>query len=291
VSDPTVEAAGHHAAGAATDNPVAYIQHHLTNLCAGCDPVTHKPSGMLDFSVWSLDTLIFSVLLAGLLMLVSYKVGKSLDPDKPSGLQNLLEVILEFVEGQVKSIFMAESKIVGPMALTIFTWVFLMNTMDLLPVDLLPKVASWFGIEYLKVVPTTDLSTTFGLALSVFSLIIFFNIKFKGPVGYVKMFLFHPFQASNPFVKILLAPVNFTMTLIEELAKPFSLALRLFGNMFAGELIFLLIALLPWWIQWTLGGGWAIFHILVITLQAFIFMLLSTVYLSMAAQSHDDEHH
>jgi F-type H+-transporting ATPase subunit a len=278
------------ASAPATDNPVTYIQHHLTNLCAGCDPVTHQPRGMLDFAAWSLDTLIFGVLLAGLLMFVSWRVGRSLDADNPTGIQNLLEAVLEFVESQVKSVFYGYNKLVGPLALTIFCWVFLMNAMDMLPVDLLPKVADLMGIHYLKVVPTTDLSTTFGLALSVFALIIFYNIKMKGPVGYIKMFLFHPFEAGNPIAKVILAPINFAMTLIEEIAKPFSLALRLFGNMFAGELIFLLIALLPWWIQWTLGGPWAIFHILVITLQAFIFMLLTIVYLSMASQGGHEEH-
>ncbi len=261
-------------------SPVTYIQHHLTNLCAGqCDPETHQAVG---FWAWHLDSLFFGALLAGLLMFIAYRIGKNLDPDKPSGMQNVLETVLEFVESQVKSVFYGHNKLVGPLALTIFMWVFLMNAMDLIPVDLLPWVASLFGIHYLKVVPTTDLGTTFGLALSVFAVIIYFNIKTKGFTGYVKMFLFHPFGKW-------LMPFNILMTAIEEIAKPFSLALRLFGNMFAGELIFLLIALLPWWIQWTLGGGWAIFHILVITLQAFIFMLLTIVYLSMASQ-REEEH-
>jgi F-type H+-transporting ATPase subunit a len=153
--------------------------------------------------------------------------------------------------------------------------------MDLVPVDLLPKLADMVGIHHLKVVPTTDLATTFGLALSVFALIIYYNIKVKGLFGYIKMFLFHPFGKW-------LIPVNIVMTTIEEIAKPVSLALRLFGNMFAGELIFLLIALLPVWVQFVPGGAWAIFHILVITLQAFIFMLLTIVYLSIAHQDLDE---
>ncbi|HKJ77601.1 MAG TPA: F0F1 ATP synthase subunit A [Gammaproteobacteria bacterium] len=253
-------------AGPATDNPVGYIQHHLHNLQVG-----------EGFWTWHLDTLFFGALLAGVIMLVSWRIGRSLDPEKPSGMQNVLETILEFVDSQVKAVFPNHTPLVGPLALTIFVWVFLMNTMDLIPVDLLPKAASMVGIPYLKVVPTTDLSTTFALALSVFALVIFYNIRFKGVVGYIKMFLFHPFGKW-------MVPVNIVMTTIEEIAKPVSLALRLFGNMFAGELIFLLIALLPWWIQWPLGGGWAIFHILVITLQAFIFMLLTAVYLGMASQ-------
>ncbi len=251
----------------ATDNPVTYIQHHLANLSAG-----------EGFWTWHLDTLFFGGLLAALIMFVSWKIGRSLDAEKPSGMQNLLEAILEFVDSQVKSIFHGRDRLVGPLGLTIFVWVFLMNAMDLLPVDLLPKLASYVGIHYLKVVPTTDLGTTFALALSVFGLIIIYNIRSKGVIGYIKMFLFHPFGKW-------LIPVNIVMTTIEEIAKPVSLGLRLFGNMFAGELIFLLIALLPWWVQWPLGGGWAIFHILVITLQAFIFMLLTIVYLSMASQN------
>lgn len=270
----------------ATDSPVTYIQHHLTNW--------HVGEG---FWTWNIDTLLFGGLIALLLMGVSFVVGRSLDPDKPTGIQNILEVILEFVESQVKSIFDGYDRLVGPLGLTIFMWVFLMNAMDLIPVDLLPKVAELIGVNlfgadphhiYLKVVPTTDLGTTFAMALSVFALIVFYNLRAKGPVGYVKMFLFHPFAASNPVVKLILMPINILMTTIEEIAKPVSLGLRLFGNMFAGELIFLLIALLPWWIQWPLGGGWAIFHILVITLQAFIFMLLTIVYLSMASQGVDD---
>ena len=262
----------------ATDNPVTYIQHHLTNICAGdCDPITHKASG---FWAWHLDTLFISIFIAAVIMIVAYKVGRNLDPDKPSGMQNIIETILEFVQSQVKSIFPGENALIGPLALTIFVWVFLMNAMDLIPVDLLPKLFGYAGVEYLKVVPTTDLSTTFAMALSVFALIIYYNVRVKGFIGYIKMFLFHPFGKY-------MIPVNIVMTAIEELAKPISLGLRLFGNMFAGELIFLLIALLPWWIQWLPGGGWAIFHILVITLQAFIFMLLTIVYLGMASQDAD----
>jgi F-type H+-transporting ATPase subunit a len=160
--------------------------------------------------------------------------------------------------------------------------------MDLIPVDLLPLIASWFGIQYLKVVPTTDLNTTMAMSLTVFALIIYYNIKVKGPVGYLKMFLFHPF---GKYV----VPVNIVMTAIEELAKPLSLGLRLFGNLFAGELVFLLIALIGgtlavgaaalfWFpLQAILDLAWLIFHLLVITLQAFIFMVLTIVYLGMAS--------
>lgn len=264
------------AAAPATANPVEYIHHHLTNLSIG-----H------GFWTWHLDTLFISFLLGALMVWVSWLVGRRLDPDSPSGMQNVLEAILEFVDSQVKSIFQGENKLVGPLALTVFVWVFLMNSLDVIPIDLLPKLASYVGLQHLRVVPTTDLGTTFSMAIVVFGLIIFYHIKTKGPLGYIKMFLFHPFASSNVIAKIVLAPINVVMTLIEEVAKPVSLALRLFGNMFAGELIFALIALLPWWIQWPLGGTWGVFELLVISLQAFIFMLLTIVYLSMASQ---DDH-
>jgi len=278
----------------ATANPVEYIQHHLTNWCVGCDPQTHKPTGMVDFHAFFLDTFLFGVLLAGLFMWLAWKVGRNLDPDNPSPVQNLLEAIVEFVNQQIKDIFPGRNALIGPLAITIFVWVFFMNAMDLIPVDLLPWIAQWIGERlfgadphhvYLRVVPTTNLDTTFGLALSVFALIIYYNIRTKGLGGYVKMFLFHPFGKYA-------VPVNILMTAIEEIAKPVSLALRLFGNMFAGELLFMLIALLSfaWYVlpvQVALGSMWAIFHILVITLQAFIFMLLTIVYLALAQQ---DDH-
>ncbi|MBI3771768.1 MAG: F0F1 ATP synthase subunit A [Gammaproteobacteria bacterium] len=272
---------------------VEYIQHHLTNLCAGnCDPVTHQSAG---FWSYNLDSLFFSFMLAALIIVVSMRIGRNLVAGTPGRFQNFIESIVEFVAGQVRDTFPGHNPLIAPLALTIFVWVWLMNFMDLIPVDLLPMVASWFGFHYLKVVPTTDLNTTMAMSLTVFALIIFYNLKVKGPVGYLKMFLFHPF--GKFFV-----PVNVVMTLIEELAKPLSLALRLFGNLFAGELVFLLIALiggsmaaggilaaLPWIsLQALLDLGWLIFHLLVITLQAFIFMVLTIVYLGMAHTSVDD---
>ncbi len=263
--------------GAEGLSSVEYIQHHLHN----------NSIGEGGFWTVNLDTLFFSWLLAGVIMLIAYQIGKNMQTDTPSGLQNVIEAVVEFVQQQIRDIFPGTNPLIGPLALTIFIWVFLMNAMDLIPVDLLPQAGHLVGIDYLKVVPTTDLSTTFALALSVFALIIFYNIKVKGLWGYIKMFLFHPFGKY-------LMPVNIIMTTIEEIAKPVSLGLRLFGNMFAGELIFLLIALLggaslfgliP---QILLGTGWAIFHILVITLQAFIFMLLTIVYLAMAHQDIDE---
>lgn len=260
------------AARSATDNPVEYIQHHLTNLQVG-----------EGFWTFNLDTLVFGWLLAGLLVFISWRVGRNLSLDNPRGAQNVLEAILEFVDGLVKSTFPGHNPLIGPLALTVFLWVFLMNLMDLIPVDLLPKAAEYLGIHHLKVVPTTDPYTTLGMSLSVFALVVYYNIKIKGAAGYFKTFLFHPFGKW-------LMPINFIMTAVEELAKPLSLGLRLFGNMFAGELVFLLIALLPWWILWVPGSLWAIFHILIITLQAFIFMVLTIMYLTLAHQSLDDAH-
>jgi F-type H+-transporting ATPase subunit a len=269
---------------------VEYIQHHLTNLCAGqCDPVTHKATG---FWAWNIDSLFFSILLGALIVFVSWRLGKRMTAGTPGGFQNFVETIIDFVGGQVKDSFPGHNPLIAPLALTIFVWVWLMNFMDMIPVDLLPTIAGALGIQYLKIVPTTDLNTTLGMSLTVFALIIFYNIKVKGLWGYIKMFLFHPFGK-------FLVPVNIVMTLIEELAKPLSLGLRLFGNLFAGELVFMLIALIGgtlavgfaalFWLplQVVLDLGWLIFHLLVITLQAFIFMVLTIVYLGMA---HVEEH-
>lgn len=271
---------------------VQYIQHHLTNLCVGdCDPVTGKAAGFWALHV---DTLFFSLALGALIVVASWWLGRQLQADKPGGFQNFVEMIVEFVQGQVRDTFPGSNPIIAPLALTIFLWVWLMNFMDLIPVDLLPAIGLAMGIEYLKIVPTTDLNATMAMALTVFALIVYYNIKIKGPVGYAKMFLFHPFGK-------FLVPVNIVMTAIEELAKPLSLGLRLFGNLFAGELVFLLIALIGgtlvlgggiWGLAWfglqiTLDLGWLIFHILVITLQAFIFMVLTIVYLGMAHTNDD----
>ena len=264
---------------------VEYIQHHLTNLCVGegCETA--------GFMSWHLDTIFISIGLGLLILFVSMRMMRNATDGVPGGFQNFVESILEFVQGQVRDSFPGNNPLIAPMALTIFVWVWLMNFMDLIPVDLLPLIGESAGLHHLKVVPTTDLNTTMAMSLTVFVLTVFYNIKVKGPVGYLKMFLFHPF---GKFA----IPANIVMTAIEELAKPLSLGLRLFGNMFAGELVFLLIALLGgaatigaglliWFpLQVVLDLGWLIFHILVITLQAFIFMVLTIVYLAMAHQDH-----
>jgi F-type H+-transporting ATPase subunit a len=187
-------------------------------------------------------------------------------------------MIIEYVDNTVHDIVHHKGTFIPSLALTIFLWIFFMNAMDLLPVDFLPRLFSVFGAPYFKSVPTADPNATFAMSLSVFGLIIFYNIKSKKLGLFKEMFTF-PF---GPY----LFPINFIFRLIEECVKPVSLSLRLFGNMFAGELIFILIAVLPWWIQWPPGAIWAIFHILIITLQAFLFMMLTVIYLSMAQESH-----
>ncbi|MFM8333322.1 MAG: F0F1 ATP synthase subunit A [Candidatus Methylumidiphilus sp.] len=254
-----------HDAGGAT----GYIVHHLTALKAG-----------EGFWTFNLDTMFFSAALGLLFIVIFKKVAETATSGVPGPLQNFVEMIVEFVDTQVKDSFHGRSALIAPLGLTIFCWVFLMNTMDLLPVDFLPAVAQLFGISYLRVVPSTDLNATFAMSISVFFLIIFYSIKIKGPIGFAKEMLLTPF---GPWM----IPFNLLLKLVEELAKPISLGLRLFGNMYAGELIFILIALLPWWVQPALSFPWAVFHILIITLQAFIFMVLTIVYLSLA---HEDHH-
>jgi F-type H+-transporting ATPase subunit a len=246
-----------------------YIVHHLTNLTVG-----------QGFWTLHLDTLFFSVALGVTFFFLFRRVAVRATAGVPGGLQNFVEIMVEFADKQVKDTFHGRSDLIAPLALTIFCWVFLWNFMDLVPVDLLPLVAGWFGVHYLRVVPSTDMNATFGLSLTVLLLIIFYSIKVKGPIGYAREVLTHPF---GPY----LFPANLLLNVVELFAKPLSLSLRLFGNLYAGEMIFILIALLPWWIQPLLSWPWAVFHILIITLQAFIFMVLTIVYLSMA---HEDSH-
>jgi F-type H+-transporting ATPase subunit a len=246
----------------------AYIVHHLTPLSVG-----------EGFWTLHLDTLFFSAVLGSLFILFFKSVADRVTAGVPGPAQNLAEMLVEFVDNQVKDTFHGRNELIAPLALTIFCWVFLWNAMDMLPVDLLSAIASVMGIHYLRVVPSTDLNSTFALSISVFFLIIFYSIKIKGLFGFVKEMTCTPFGPK-------LMPFNLLLKLVEELAKPISLALRLFGNLYAGELVFILIALLPPAIQRLLGFPWAIFHILVITLQAFIFMVLTIVYLSLAHEDH-----
>lgn len=257
-------------------NASEYIQHHMVNWSLNLHTMTLGNGG---FWTLNLDTLIFSLVLGSLFSAAFYVAAKSATSAVPNRLQNILEILVEFANGQVRDTFHRSDPFVGSLALTIFVWVFLMNAMDLIPVDFLPRIASAANIPHLRVVPTTDLNLTFALSISVSLLILIFNFHYKGFKGFIKEYVCHPF---GPY----LMPVNLVFKLVEELAKPVSLSLRLFGNLYAGELIFILIALLPWWVQWSLGGIWAVFHILIITLQAFIFMMITIVYLSMAQEQH-----
>lgn len=256
--------------------PSEYIQHHLQQLAFDIDAFQ---LGGNDFWTLHLDTLLVSLFLGGVALFIFWQAARRATTGVPGRLQNFVEIIMEFVQGLVKESFHGKSDLIAPLALTIFIWVFLMNFMDLLPLDLLPRIALALGFPYFRAVPTADTNMTFALSITVFFLIVFYNFKIKGFKEVGKEFLTVPFG-------IALFPLNILFRLIEEFVKPISLALRLFGNMFAGELIFILIALLPWWIQWIPGGVWAIFHILIITIQAFIFMMLTIVYISMAHESH-----
>ncbi len=257
--------------------PGDYIEHHLQQLAFNLKTLSFG-SGQ-GFWTIHLDTLGVSFLLGALFLLVFRLAARKAVSGVPGRLQNFLEMLIEFVQGLVKESFHGRNELIGPLALTIFVWVFLMNLMDLIPVDLIPRIAAEMGVPYFRAVPTADLNMTFALAISVFFLILYYNFKIKGPIGFSKEVLSKPFG-------IYLFPLNIIFRIIEEVSRPISLALRLFGNLFAGELIFILIALLPWWIQWTVGGVWAIFHILIIAIQAFIFMMLTIVYISLAHESH-----
>ena len=273
-----------------------YIVHHETFLS------NKVPQGIVDFSAINLDTVFFSVLLALLFGGAFYIAARRATTGVPGKFQLFVEVLVDFVDNQVKDTFHGTSKLIAPLALTIFCWILLFNIMDLVPVDLLPAAAHHAGFEHLKVVPSTDLNATFAMSLSVFVLIIFYSIRMKGFLGFVGELTLHPFSAKNVFVQALLVPVNFLLESVTLLARPVSLSLRLYGNLYAGEMIFLLIAVLTLsrgldsllsvggWAsivaQIILGLIWSIFHVLIITLQAFIFMVLTIVYLALASEHH-----
>jgi F-type H+-transporting ATPase subunit a len=254
----------------ASQSPTEYVTHHLTHLSTG-----------EGFWTFHLDTLFWSWV-TGLIFLTLFYLGaRRVTAGEPGKLQNFVELMVDFVDKSVSEGFHGPKGFVAPLALTVFFWVLLWNLLDLIPVDLLPWIASTMGIHYQRIVPSADMNATFGLSLSVLALIIIYSIKGKGVKGYIKELLFHPF-GSFP----LLVPFNIILNVVELIAKPVSLALRLFGNLYAAEMLFILIAMLPWWAQWLPGTAWAIFHILVIPLQAFIFMTLTIVYLSLAYEQH-----
>ncbi len=276
-----------------------YIQHHLTNLTFGRFPdghwgIAHSAAEAKEMGFWALhlDSLFWSTLLAVIFGYFFYKAAKNATAGVPGKLQNFVETMVEFVDNSVKGSFTGRNPLVAPLALTIFCWVFLMNLMDLVPVDVLPRLAGAIGVHHMKVVPSTDPNITFALALGVFALIIYYSIKIKGVGGFVKELTGMPFETENPLLKPVFFVINLFLEGVNLLAKPVSLSLRLFGNMYAGEMIFILIALMYGaGIGMGIFGGvlqfvWAVFHILVITLQAFIFMTLTIVYLDMAHSEH-----
>jgi F-type H+-transporting ATPase subunit a len=269
-----------------------YIRHHLTNLTYGQHAdghwgFAHNGQEAAEMGFWAInvDSMFFDVGLGVLFLWAFRKAAVSATADVPGGWQNFVEWVVEFIDDSVRGSFSGKNELVAPLALTIFIWVFLMNFMDLIAVDLLPWLAGMAGVGHLKVVPSTDPNITFGLALTVFILVLYYSIKMKGVGGFVGELAFQPFPK-------FLAPVNLILEGVTLIAKPVSLSLRLFGNMYAGEMIFILIALMygGGLLLGTFGGvlqlGWAIFHILIITLQAFIFMTLTIVYLDMASQEH-----
>jgi F-type H+-transporting ATPase subunit a len=232
----------------------------------------------------------FSVLLGALFLALFRKFAKSATTGKPSKLQTAIEMVILFIDSSVKDSFHGNNKLIAPLAMTVFCWVFVMNLMDLIPVDWLPMIAGAVGIPYLRVVPTADVNLTFAMSIFVFLLTLYYAIKSKGGLGFIKELTLHPIAPPTKGVRIVFAPLliafNFILEGVSLLARPLSLSLRLFGNMFAGELIFVLIALVGLY-QLPLHFPWAVFHILVITLQAFIFMMLTIVYLSLAHEHED----
>ena len=268
-----------------------YIQHHLQNLQVCKDETGEWVWNHCAGNFWAMnvDSMFWSVLL-GLVFVVLFRgVAKKTSADEPGRFQAFAEIVVDFVNTSVKDTFHGKSRLIAPLALTIFVWVFLMNLMDLIPVDWIPLAAAQVGIPYMKVVPTTDVNVTFGMSIAVFFLIIFYTIKNKGVLGFIGELTLHPIAPTFKGPGIIAAPLiiafNFILESVSLLAKPLSLSLRLFGNMFAGELIFILIALLGVW-QLPLHFGWAVFHVLIVTLQAFIFMMLTVVYLALASEEH-----
>ena len=268
-----------------------YISHHLQNLqvCkneAG-DWVWNECAG----NIWAInvDSMFWSVFLGLTFAFLFWRVARKSSTEKPTKFQAAIEIVVEMVDSSVKDTFHGNSRLIAPLALTVFVWVFLMNLMDLIPVDWIPMASAAVGIPYMKVVPTTDVNITFGMSIAVFILILIYSHMAKGPFALVKDLMLHPIEPSFKGPAIIAAPLimafNFILEVVALLAKPISLSLRLFGNMFAGELIFILIALIGWF-QLPLHFGWAVFHVLIVTLQAFIFMMLTIVYLSLASESH-----
>ena len=269
-----------------------YIQHHLQNLTLGVHPdgtigIAHGAAQAREMGFWAihLDTMFWSIGLGAVFLFFFYKAASKATSGVPGKWQNFVEIVIEFIDHNVRGTFTAKNDLVAPIALTLFVWILLMNFMDLVPVDWIPLLATKLGIPYMKVVPTTDPNATFGLAIAVFVLMIYYGIKEKGFGGFCGELAFQPFPKW-------MFPVNLLLEGVSLISKPISLALRLFGNLYAGEMIFILIALLySGGLLWGMVGGalqwaWAVFHLLIVLLQAFIFMILTIVYLDMAHQTH-----
>ena len=283
-----------------TLTPAGYIKHHLTNLTFGNHPengwsFAHGAVEAKEMGFWAIhvDTMFWSIFVGAIFLFYFRKVAKNVEAGVPGGMQNFVEWIVDFIDDNVRGSFTGKNDIVAPLALTLFCWIFLMNLMDLVPVDLIPYIAEHvLHIPYMKVVPTTDPNATFALALGVFVLVLYYSIKIKGVGGFSAELTMQPFESKNPILKLAFIPVNFILEFVSLVAKPISHSLRLFGNMYAGEMIFILIAIMfSGGIALALAGAglqfvWAVFHILIITLQAFIFMVLTIVYLDMAHQHH-----
>ena len=282
---------------ASAENPTSaeYIKHHLTNLTYGQHPdgswgFAHSAEEAAEMGFMSLhvDSMAWSIGLGVIFLALFRRAASRATAGVPGNWQNFVEILVEFIDDTTESIFNHKNDLIAPLALTIFVWVFLMNLMDLVPVDWVPELAKLFGIHYMKIVPSTDPNITMAMALSVFALILYYSIKCKGIGGFLAELSFHPFPSK------LLVPVNFVLEFVTLIAKPLSLGLRLFGNLYAGEMIFVLIALMfSAGIVFAMAGGvfqfvWAAFHLIVITLQAFVFAVLTIVYL---AQAHDTDEH
>lgn len=276
----------------------AYIKHHLQNLtCTIQDGHFHcahsaEEAKAMGFWAFNMDTLFMSLVLGVVFLFLFGRVAKNINSGEPRGMQNFVEWVVEFIDGSVRGSFSGRNALVAPLALSIFAWVFLMNLMDLVPIDYISLVTQPLGIGHFKLVPTTDPNATMGMAIGVFLLVLFYSVKVKGLGGFIGELTLQPFGKFG-------LPVNLFLEGVNLIAKPISLALRLFGNMYAGEMIFILIALMgASWVSASFGStllfgsqillslGWAIFHILIVTLQAFIFMTLTIVYLDMAHQEH-----
>jgi F-type H+-transporting ATPase subunit a len=272
------------AAGSHAPTASEYIVHHLTHL----NTTGHAQANIVDFSIINLDTLTYSVVLAVLMGWILRAAANRVTAGVPNRFVGAIESLVEFVHEQARSIVHGDVSYIAPLALTVFIWIVFMNTMDLIPVDLLPTLGGLLGIHYMRVVPTADLNATMAMSVVVLFASLYYGIKIKRPGGFLHELVAAPFGS-----KLLLAPFNLALQLIEYAAKTVSLAMRLFGNMFAGELVFMLIALLgataTWWgfgLHFLTGLGWSIFHILIVVLQAFIFMMLTLVYIGQAHEAH-----